>query len=59
VLDPELLKILACPMCKADVKLEKGELVCAKCGRHYPIVEGIPCMLPDELMAEFEKQVQR
>jgi hypothetical protein len=45
----ELLEILACPMCKADVKLRGKELVCASCGRRYPIVNGIPHMLPDEL----------
>lgn len=45
----ELLKILACPVCKAEVKLKGQELVCVKCGRRYPIIDGIPNMLPDEL----------
>jgi hypothetical protein len=49
VLSPELLKILACPMCKGDVKLKRESLVCVKCKRVYPIVDGIPHMLPDEL----------
>ena len=57
-LNRELLEILACPMCKADVELKKSELVCVKCGRRYPIIDGIPYMLPDELMAEFEKQAR-
>lgn len=50
-LSPELLEILACPMCKGRVELgERGkELVCVRCGRRYPIVDGIPHMLPDEL----------
>ena len=52
----ELLEILACPMCKADVKLKNQELVCVKCGRRYPIIDGIPVMLPDELMAELENR---
>ncbi len=55
----ELLEILACPMCKADVKLEGQELVCTKCGRRYPIVDGIPYMLPDELMAEVGTRSRR
>lgn len=46
---PELLKILACPVCKRAVKLREEELVCVGCGRRYPIVNGIPNMLPDEL----------
>jgi hypothetical protein len=48
-LSKELLEILACPMCKADVKLRRNELVCVKCKRRYPIIDGIPHMLPDEL----------
>jgi len=48
-INKKLLEILACPMCKADVKLKGKELVCVKCGRRYPIVDGIPNMLPDEL----------
>lgn len=42
---PELLEILACPACKAKVRLENGELVCEGCGRRYPIEDGIPIML--------------
>jgi len=45
----ELLEILACPVCKKEVELKGEELVCMRCGRHYPIVDGIPRMLPDEL----------
>jgi uncharacterized protein YbaR (Trm112 family) len=45
----ELLEILACPVCKQKVELKGEKLVCVKCGRKYPIVDGIPNMLPDEL----------
>jgi uncharacterized protein YbaR (Trm112 family) len=48
-ISPELLKILACPMCKKKVELKGEELVCVECGRRYPIKDGIPNMLPDEL----------
>ncbi len=47
-MDEELLSILACPVCKADVRLEKQEIVCTKCGRKYPVRDGIPIMLIDE-----------
>ncbi len=49
-LDPQLLEILACPVCKTDVKLttdEKG-LKCVTCHRVYPIKDDIPVMLIDE-----------
>lgn len=48
MIDKELLEILACPVCKASVKLEKEKIVCTKCGRRYPIREGIPVMLESE-----------
>lgn len=48
-IDEELLEILACPECKGEVELKDEELVCVECQRKYPIVDGIPQMLPDEL----------
>lgn len=48
MIDEELLKILACPACKGDVSLENEKIVCSKCGRKYPIRDGIPIMLIEE-----------
>jgi hypothetical protein len=48
MLDKELIDILACPACKADVELKGNKIVCKKCGRKYPVREGIPVMLIDE-----------
>ncbi len=50
MIDKELLDILACPQCKADVKLGGEWIVCTnpKCGLRYPIRDGIPVMLIDE-----------
>ncbi len=48
--DPELLEMLACPACRGQIKLleqEKG-LECSRCGRVYPVRDGIPIMLVDE-----------
>ena len=47
-IDPKLLEILACPACKTAVRLEEDRLVCAQCGRRYPIRDGIPVMLIEE-----------
>ncbi|UJS16438.1 MAG: Trm112 family protein [Candidatus Jettenia sp.] len=44
----ELLDILACPLCKTDVRLEGDRIVCTNCGRRYPIRDDIPVMLIDE-----------
>ena len=55
----DLLEILACPMCKASLKLEttskdgldviEGALICDSCPEKYPIEEGIPNLLPPNL----------
>lgn len=55
----ELLKILRCPVCKGpltvSVKEEVGEeimlgtLHCTNCNERYPIVDGIPNLLPPEM----------
>ncbi len=60
VLDPQLLAILACPLCKTDVKLtadEKG-LKCVKCNRVYPIKDEIPVMLIEEASIEPERETK-
>lgn len=54
MIDPKLLEILACPLCKTEVKLEGERLVCVQCGRRYPIRDGIPVMLVEE--AELPKE---
>jgi len=50
MIDKELLEILACPACKADIKEAGDKLVCQnpKCGLIYPVRDGIPIMLIDE-----------
>jgi len=48
MIDKELLNILACPACKADIELKNDKIVCTKCGRKYPIRDGIPIMLIEE-----------
>jgi len=59
-LDPQLLEILACPLCKTDVKLTAdGEgLKCVQCHRVYPIKDDIPVMLIDEARIEPERAVK-
>ncbi len=49
MVNDELMEVLACPYCKTGVELEDDSIVCPECGREYPVVDGIPHMLPDEL----------
>jgi uncharacterized protein YbaR (Trm112 family) len=52
--NPELLKILVCPLCKTPVVLiESGQgLKCSQCHRVYPIRDDIPVMLISEAKVE-------
>jgi hypothetical protein len=58
MIDKELLDILACPACKGDIVYdqENEKLICQKCGRRYPIRDGIPVMLIDEAEMPGEKE---
>ena len=49
-LDPELLEILACPNCRAALRVDDAaeELVCTGCGYAYPVRDDIPVLLVDE-----------
>jgi hypothetical protein len=49
-LPEDLLRILACPICKSklEYKRDKNILRCNKCRIDYPIREGIPVLLPPE-----------
>ena len=59
-IDHKILSVLACPSCKADIKLtsdEKG-LKCVQCHRVYPIKEEIPIMLIEEASIEPERETK-
>lgn len=52
----ELMNIVACPLCKGDLRLRiveeqddevvTGSLYCGKCSQSYPISEAIPNLIP-------------
>ncbi len=55
----DLTDILVCPVCKGKLELNveeenemeivAGSLYCPKCNKHYPIVDGIPNLVPPQL----------
>ena len=53
MISPDLLEILACPVCRKPLVL-RGEdsLKCNECKRVYPIRDDIPVMLVDEARIE-------
>ena len=53
VLDPKLLEILACPLCKGELTPlpDHSALDCPACRLRYRVDDGIPIMLPEEAEA--------
>lgn len=65
----ELMEILACPLCKAELRLDvtreeggevlDGSLTCTACGEVYPIADGIPNLLPPDLREAMAREASR
>ncbi|HQT81614.1 MAG: tetraacyldisaccharide 4'-kinase [Ferrovum sp. 37-45-19] len=49
-MDPKLLEILVCPLCKGPLikKMGRSELICSPCRLAFPIRNDIPVMLQQE-----------
>src|ERR1035437_2020259 len=47
VIHPRLLDILRCPTSGLPLRIEGDDLVSTDGSRHYPVVAGIPCLVPD------------
>ena len=49
-MDPKLLEILVCPLCKGPLAWRKdaSELICKGDRLAYPVKDGIPVMLEEE-----------
>jgi SAM-dependent methyltransferase len=68
---PSLLPLLACPECHGDLALRadaqarngtevlEGALNCGRCGRTFPILRGVPRLLPDLITVEKERTAKR
>lgn len=44
---PEMLAMLACPVCHGKLVSENNQIFCVECQRRYPIEDGIPILLAD------------
>ena len=58
-MDPRLLEILVCPLCKGplDYLKDKQELVCKADRLAFPIRDGIPVRLEDDARAMSAEEV--
>jgi uncharacterized protein YbaR (Trm112 family) len=53
MIDPQLLELLACPICLGDLRYEARDerLVCPACRLAFPIRDGIPILLREEALS--------
>jgi uncharacterized protein YbaR (Trm112 family) len=51
-LDPSIIEQLACPVCLGALRLRADRLLCANCGRRYPVVDGIPALTAERAIEE-------
>ena len=47
----EFIKILACPTCKGALyhQHDGSSLRCKPCNIEYPVIDGIPVLLPEQI----------
>ena len=58
MIDAEFLKILGCPLHpeRPPFTLSGEYLICSVSGHGFPIVDGIPHLLPEDVISEEELQ---
>jgi hypothetical protein len=45
--DSRVLEQLACPVCFGSLRVAGDTIVCAGCGRVYPLIDGIPVLIAE------------
>ena len=45
----DLLELIACPICRGDLapSAERTRLTCSSCHRAFPLIEGVPVLVPN------------
>jgi ubiquinone/menaquinone biosynthesis C-methylase UbiE/uncharacterized protein YbaR (Trm112 family) len=47
--------LLACPVCRESIRRNGDAYACTACDRTYPIVDGIPIMIPDVSVSDHDE----
>jgi uncharacterized protein len=58
-LNVALASQLACPACHGDLRADAAALVCAGCGRGYPVVDGIPVLIAERAALDESRDNQQ
>ena len=48
LLPPAALALLACPVCRGALAEQPAAIACTRCGRIYPVRDGIPVLIAAE-----------
>jgi uncharacterized protein YbaR (Trm112 family) len=43
---PEVRSLVVCPVCGGELEDDGGGLLCPACQKVYPVLEGVPVLLP-------------
>jgi uncharacterized protein YbaR (Trm112 family) len=43
---------LACPACHQALRLAQDQITCTACERTYPVIDGIPVLIPDRALKQ-------
>ncbi|HEX9294680.1 MAG TPA: methyltransferase domain-containing protein [Polyangiaceae bacterium] len=58
-MDPALVELCQCPRCGERIEAPPGDVRCAGCGIHFPVVGSIPCLFaePERKIAQWRGEV--
>jgi uncharacterized protein YbaR (Trm112 family) len=54
IFDERVLEQLACPVCLGGLRVARDAIVCAGCGRAYPLIDGIAVLIAERAALDFE-----
>lgn len=59
-MDAKITEILVCPLCKGSLlwNEKKKEFYCRSDMKAFPVIDGIPCMVPTEAREMKEEEIE-
>lgn len=55
----ELISIVCCPDCRGDLEIKKNILFCSSCATKFPIMDGIPVLLPSVMQNDVKLSMDK
>ncbi|MBW4026363.1 Trm112 family protein [Acidipila rosea] len=54
-MDRKVLSLLGCPNCHGALEEHPHGLICRRCGVRFPVIDGIPVLIPGSAKAVDER----